>query len=137
MPFKSHLIVQEAPSHGEWILHLPLIYQTWQGEEIVVPEGFVTDLASIPWPVRQLVPHNAKERSPAVIHDYLFVIQDRPLSEANHIMMDAMIDTGTARHARWLIYAGLMVGSWVAWQRNKLLAEIDRKAFLTSNGLKP
>lgn len=41
---------------------------------IVIPEGFETDLATIPrWYWSFLSPHNTKLVAPAILHDYLYV----------------------------------------------------------------
>lgn len=50
----------------------------WPGEGesvILVPAGFVTDFASIPWGVRNLFPPNGPWARPAIIHDLLYRIE--------------------------------------------------------------
>lgn len=135
MPFLTDLHARYASGRNRWMLFAPLVYQTHAGERITVPDGFVTDLASIPWLARAIVPNNRAERLPAVVHDYLFVIQDRSLSEANRVMRESMIDAGVGWYARAMINAGLSIGSWVAWRRHARALRDDRSAFLATYGI--
>ena len=72
--FVNKLRVEEAGPY-EWTLTDDLVYCTMRYGKpftlIVVPAGFVTDLASIPRPLQGLVPVNGRHRSPAVVHDFL------------------------------------------------------------------
>lgn len=135
MPFLSDLHTRAAEGRNHWALTMPLVYRTHEGEDIVTPAGFLTDLASIPWLARTIVPHNRAERMPAVLHDYLFVIQDRPLAEVNRLMYEAMRETGVGLYARTMIRAGLMMGSWVPWRRNAQAIRDDRHGFMRKYGL--
>lgn len=138
MPFRTELHTKITYGRNRWELTLPLVYETVSGETIVVPPGFVTDLASIPWLARTIVPHNRGERSPSVVHDFLFVIQDRELHDANTIMYEAMREEGVGLYARAMIRTGLMIGSWVPWRRNaRALGGSGRDEFLRSYGLDP
>jgi hypothetical protein len=68
-----------------------LVYRSayWR-ELIIVPPGFVTDLASIPRIFRALIPQNGKHRLAAIVHDYLCreKVLDRRL--ADWIFLEAM-----------------------------------------------
>ena len=58
---------------GGWKLLEPLPYKSdILGRIVIVPDGYVTDLASVPRLMRWLVPvANAKNRRAAVVHDWL------------------------------------------------------------------
>lgn len=47
----------------------------WYG--ITVPEGFITDFASIPAPARAIINPVGKIRTGALIHDYLYSLKGR------------------------------------------------------------
>ncbi len=86
---------------------------------IIVPAGFVTDLASIPQLLWNVLPPIGAYDEAAVVHDYLF--QQPPagvtLPLANAVLNEAM---GVCRVRRWkrcAIYAGVIVGGWVPWNR--------------------
>jgi len=42
--------------------------------KVTVPEGFVTDLTSIPWPLSLLLPVDGPYAQAAVLHDYMYVV---------------------------------------------------------------
>ena len=58
---------------GGWKLLEPFPYKSdILGSTVIVPDGYVTDLASVPRIMRWLVPvANAKNRRAAVVHDWL------------------------------------------------------------------
>lgn len=47
-------------------------YSAYLDKEVVIPKGYFTDLASVPWYGRWLVPTTTgKNREAAVVHDFL------------------------------------------------------------------
>lgn len=120
----------------DFILVGELIYVTRAGEVIVVPDGFTTDLASIPRMFHWLIPVNGRHRSAAIVHDYLFVIQDRPREQVDLIFLQAMEDSGVRWSQRQAMYRAVRLGGWLPWNKNaKAIAE-DRAAHYAANGLK-
>ena len=59
---------------------------------LVVPRGFVTDLASVPRVFWSLFRPDGSYAYAAVLHDYLYWQQDRTIDEANTIFRFAMTD---------------------------------------------
>ena len=57
---------------GFWSLITPFTYVSDLLGEIIVPAGFVTDLASVPWFARWYVSRDGNHTRAAVIHDYLY-----------------------------------------------------------------
>lgn len=76
MRFTDPVRLMPAPGTGKYVLVRPLSYQVgFLGSEVVVtvPDGFMTDLASIPrilWSI--LPPHDPDYAGAAVLHDYLY-----------------------------------------------------------------
>jgi hypothetical protein len=74
--FSSELVVGFAPDQRLFVLEQPLIY--WSGDkagkgvEIIIPEGFLTDLASTPQVLWWLSPPWGWYVNAAVVHDYLY-----------------------------------------------------------------
>jgi hypothetical protein len=134
MIFRSDPILRVA-GDGEFKLESPLVYVTRQGETIVVPPGFITDLASIPRIFHPLIPVNGRHRSAAIVHDFLYVIQDRERGEADRIFLEAMEDSGVRWTQRRLMYSAVRVGGWTAWGRGRRAMEKDRDEYLDFNGL--
>jgi hypothetical protein len=136
MPFDDALLLRAAAA-GQWELVCPLVFRTRAGESITVPAGFRTDLASVPRLLQGLVPVNGAHRPAAVLHDYLFVVQDRPRAEVDRIFLDAMEDTGTRATQRWVMWVAVRVGGWLPWRRHAAAIARDRAGFLASHGLPP
>lgn len=104
-------------------LTAPLVYQAKSGEIYIVPVGFHSDSASIPWPFRMLIPRNGRHTRSAYLHDFLFVNRPMGLFRANNLMLEAMKSDGVRFTRRWAIRIGLFIGSWVPWLRNHVLPE--------------
>ena len=83
--------------------------------DVMVPRDFVTDLASIPWPLHHILPADGPWKYAAVVHDRLCE------SDCSRFLADAVF-----RHKmqcdgvklRWLLYYGvrfywLLCGCWL------------------------
>jgi hypothetical protein len=102
-------------------------------DSLVVPAGFSTDLASIPWAMRWLIPASGPWQRAAVVHDWLYsnsgvvdVIEqwfgrrmpmtryfDRARCDA--IFMDAMREAGVDLPTRSAMWLAVRVGGWAGW----------------------
>ncbi len=92
--FKTRLQVEVLDDEGMFMLFAPLVFfSDILNRDIIVPSGFVTDFASIPWWLHSIVQVNGKHRRAAVVHDYLCVYKkeegiDQPC--ADKIFREAM-----------------------------------------------
>jgi len=72
--FTGPLIVEEFDVEKElWKLHEPLVFEVdylGSGRTIEVPAGFVTDGATIPWPISIILVRWGRYRRAACVHDY-------------------------------------------------------------------
>jgi len=108
--FLTSLVVEECKE--KWMLVEPLKYQTWEGDLIVVPKGFITDFASVPRiPVAYFLAGNTAHQS-ATLHDYLYSKNNKYSSiytrkDADRILREAMQDEGIWWWRRWLMWAGV------------------------------
>jgi len=119
----------------EFILDGNMTYVTRAGEVITVPKGFITDLASIPRLFQWLIPVNGLHRCAAIVHDYLFVIQDRPREDADRIFLEAMEDCGVRWTQRQVMYRAVRAGGWLTWAKGAKAIREDRAAHYRANGL--
>jgi hypothetical protein len=111
----------EDTSHdgrGTWQLLQALIYDSdVAGKVIVVPAGFVTDLASVPRiPVAFLLAGDTANHA-AVVHDWLYTSHEVTKEVADNVLQEAAIVMGVPAWRAWLMWAGVHVGgnsSWVA-----------------------
>lgn len=98
----------------------PLVYKSdVLGFTVTVPEGFKTDLASIPQLLENVIPRIGAYDAAAVIHDDLYQHPPEGLARgtADSVLREAMDVCHVSRVKRWAIYAGVRVGGWVTWNR--------------------
>lgn len=119
MPFRTVPILRVGAAEDEWILESPLCYVTRAGDDLIVPAGFVTDLASIPRILYALIPVNGRHRAAAILHDWLYETQPLPRAECDRLFLDAMADSGVRWTQRQAMYAGVRIGGWVPWSRRE------------------
>jgi len=85
--------------------------------EIKVPRGFVTDLASIPRPLRGLLDVNGPSRRAAPLHDYLYCSQPCLRAQADALFHFALATEGVGLIDRNIYYAGVRGGGWYYWNK--------------------
>jgi hypothetical protein len=115
--FLDVLNVTEVSDSIFQVVDHPFRYQSdVAARTFTVPVGFKTDFASVPriLPViYSLLGDTAHE--PAVIHDYLYGVGLTPRIIADKVLLEAMGVMKMSWYRRWLIYAGVRAGGWVAW----------------------
>lgn len=111
---------------------------------IVVPRGFVTDLASTPPEIWSVYPPFGKYLSAAILHDYLYWRQVCDPKEADQIIYQTMKDAGVDQATQSRFYVILRRAGDKAWAENKEdkargLVRIIPPAYLLPNAglLKP
>lgn len=122
------LNVGRTPTSKEWktwVLEREAIWDNGDDIRIVVPIGFMTDFASIPrmfrwWQTGSVGP----QRVAAYFHDWLYSSQsaiDR--SRADRTFREVMRMAGGKGpfkfFRRWVMWAALRVGGWLAWRNNQ------------------
>ena len=98
-----------------WELTAPLAWVGTKGDTFVVPEGFVTDFATVPRFLRGVVDDTGSYTPAAVLHDYLIVYlinHTDPLlritsRDADGIFRRIMKDLGTPWAIRWPMWAAV------------------------------
>lgn len=115
--FTDHLTVTQIS--GElWQTEREFEYHVGQedsGERIVVPKGFITDFASVPWPASMLIPMSGQYNQAAVLHDYLYSIQTLPRKRCDDIFLEAMTVLGVNVFKRQIMYRAVRIGGWMPW----------------------
>jgi hypothetical protein len=107
-----------------WTILQPLIYQSDIARTvIVVPEGFVTDFASVPRIPLVFLVAGDEGHLAAVVHDFLYSRQDVPRSLADAVFREAMGASGEPGWRSWLMWAGVRIGGWVAWNGKPVNAQ--------------
>jgi len=98
-----------------WRLLAPLAYVDRYQRRWVIPEGFVTDFASVPKPLTGLIPRSGRHNAAAVLHDWLYVTRPLPRKEADRLFLEAMADSGVTIPHRGLMWAAVRLGGWAPW----------------------
>ena len=102
-----------------WIVRQPLRYRIGvSSQEIVVPAGFVTDLASIPQVLQSIIRANGNYILPAVVHDYLYWNQSCTRKQADQIFLLAMIENKVGALHQKAIHGAVAVAGGFAWDDN-------------------
>ena len=103
------LDIADEPEH--WVLTEDCIYESdYYGDDgnpikVIVPTGFVTDLASIPRVFRFMIIKNGRHRPAAILHDYLCRLGlDFSRILADKIFLEAMKLRKVPRFRRRLMY---------------------------------
>lgn len=96
---------------------------------VSVPEGFVTDLASVPqWLWSSGTRPEGSYAYAAIIHDHLYWIQDRSREEADGIFLMAMEDSKVEKSLRDRIHSAIRLAGQSAWDSNaKLRGQGERR----------
>jgi len=102
---------------GKFRLLLPLIYSNPYGCQYVVPRGFETDFASIPWFLHGIINKHGKYDVPAVLHDWLYSSGIASRAEADKIFMVTMKDAGVKEWKYRMMYIGVRMGGWLAYNK--------------------
>ena len=99
-----------------WRLNRDLRYLSeLVGDFIVVPQGFVTDFASVPrMPVAFLLT-GGKGDEAAVVHDWLYSTQAFPRAKCDAVFKEALQVMGYSASTVNLMYSGVRAGGWVNW----------------------
>lgn len=93
------------PNGKEFKLEERLVYKSdLYPAPIIVPAGFVTDLASIPRIFQALIPKVDKHMLAAIVHDYLCRLEKFDRKLADSIFLEAMKLLGVNRIRRRLMY---------------------------------
>ncbi len=103
-----------------WIVKQPLIYRIGiSHDSVVVPRGFVTDLASIPPALQSIIQQNGPYLLPAVVHDYLYWEQTCTRDQSDQILLLGMLENEVGAFDRVAIYGAVRAAGSYAWDANK------------------
>jgi hypothetical protein len=109
----SPLIIEdlsESADHPRFRLVQDLTYGPYR-----VPTDFITDLASIPQVLWNILPPVGSYDKAAVVHDWLYRNNGITRSEADQVLNQGMIDLGVREWKRKIIYSGVRLGGWKPW----------------------
>lgn len=131
MPFESQLELRHRPGHHRWEVIKPLQYRHYTltpalpsgyyppaSQLIVVPVGYLSDMASVPRLARRLVDsQSSTTRRPSVLHDFIYTDLTHRFTkrEADRIFYDALLKEGTTKLLAWLMWQAVRIGGRGKW----------------------
>lgn len=104
----------------EYRVTAPFRYEVGEigsGLVLTVEEGFVTDLASVPWPFRRWFPPDGPWATAAAGHDRLYAGGVVSRRMADLIFLEAMEVLGVPPWRRWLMFLAVRVFGWLYFGR--------------------
>jgi hypothetical protein len=111
--------LQPFEDGNEWLVAVPLVYKIGNtGKEIVVPAGFITDLASVPRQFCQLLPSTDRYLRAAIVHDFLYWDQACSKSAADKTLLAGMIESHVPKWKQAIVFRGVDLGGSRAWEGN-------------------
>jgi len=117
--FLNALVVEQVDD-DDWRLVRPLVYYSASLDRVIaVPDGFVTDFASVPRLPFIYWYTGGKAEAPAVIHDWLYRsgTQDVTREQADAVLAEAMESQGFWKFRSWMMWAGVRLGGHWAYQK--------------------
>lgn len=91
-------------------------YSDGLGRVITVPAGFVTDLASIPRLVQNILPNDHPTiEMPSVIHDHLYTTKTTTREQADGVLREGMELQGASGFVRNAVYRILRMFGGAHW----------------------
>lgn len=128
--FTDELVISPVNGSGKWRLQKHFRYwlsdeafQRHDGHEwgdlITVPEGTVTDFASIPRIFWNILPPWGRYGKAAIIHDYLYQTGVFPKERADKIFLEAMQVLGVNWLTRKLMYQAVNWFGFMAWNAHR------------------
>jgi hypothetical protein len=105
-------LILEAKQGNSWILHEPFwvdAFPEMKDVVVVVPKGYVTDLASIPNIVRGLLDKDSEWA--AVVHDYIWENPIMPPMQRDKLFRLMLEAAGVGRWRRWTMWWAVRANS--------------------------
>ncbi len=119
----------------------PFGYKDSKGVEWMVPEGFLSDGASIPEALWIVVggPYSGPYRDAAVVHDYFCFTKSRPWQAVHDVFLEASLNRGTETWKAEYMYAGILLKGprWEMKAENMLSKGFARAQIIPTQGTTP
>ena len=127
-------LIAKKLKHDQWELVDDLQYHVggpYSTEIIIVPKGFVTDMASTPFGIHNILPKDGSWSPASVIHDALY--QNRGMlpvgwfsgpemtytqADCDGIFKEAMKVLGVSWWQRNLMWSALRLFGWISFKKN-------------------
>lgn len=112
----AQLSLHPLPDGHTWRVVRGFVFVTRTGWKIEVPEGFVTDFASIPRFFWRILPPWDTYGPAALVHDFLYALQPCDRRTADQILNEAMKALAVPMWKRTVIYQAVRWCGGFAWR---------------------
>lgn len=119
--FTKILKVSPYADGKTWVIREEFSYDVGylgSNNTISVPSGFATDFASVPQVMWWFIAPWGLHGNGAVIHDYLYWMQQRSKKESDLIFLEAMGVLGVNVIKKYIIYYAVKLFGIFAWKSN-------------------
>ena len=118
-----------GPDTNDVRLLARLRYRTTAGLLLIVPEGFVCDLASVPKILRSFAMDWRRTGRSGTIHDCAYKWEESwgfTRRQADSIYYECLLADGAWKWRASLQWAGIRAGGWRAWNRHRATDVADK-----------
>lgn len=112
--FLTPLDMRDTGDGEHFLLLASLIYVSKNGVRFEVPAGFETDLNSVPWFFRRLIPKSNNANRPGVLHDHCYAVGVSRYV-ADRLYLEAMEAIDVHPVKRWILFNAVDTFGQRAW----------------------
>jgi hypothetical protein len=121
----------ERVDDANWQLLSPLVYVSDHlGRTVEVPQGFLTDFASVPRLPLAYALFGGIAQAEAVVHDYLYRTPTEHVAraDADATFLEAMEVMGKPPEVRYPMYWGVRAGGWMSFHKREVTCTSTEEA---------
>ena len=118
--FTEDLIIKWVPWNKKFKVYVAFAYHVGSedsDEVINIPEGYLTDLASIPPVARWMIPKLGKHCQAAVVHDFIYQHHTYDRKKCDKIFLEAMKVLDVPLWKRRVMYRAVRLFGGISWSR--------------------
>lgn len=97
-----------------WILN-----REWRYEDTVIPEGFATDLDSVPHIPGIFALYKGRSRTAALLHDYHYAIAELTRKEIDVMFLEYMLKERIPKFVAYTMYWAVRCFGWRYYKRSR------------------
>jgi len=84
--------------------------------EYYIPKGYVTDFASVPRSLWNILPPLGRHNRAALLHDWLYDNRIGERKKADDLFLNVMLQDGVKKHTAYIMYLGVRIGGLNWWK---------------------
>ena len=116
--FTGFLILHPEDSNY-WKVLSPLQYRTKDGIKIIIPKNFLTDFASVPRILWNILPPWGGYGKAAIMHDYFYYSGMFSKEMSDLIFLEAMETLKVKKWKRCVMYYSVKYFGFIAWSNHR------------------